>query len=543
MTFMSAIPSVNPNFVPSNERELEVCLRSWEWRMYSGQLYKIMIKGDDLDDPDAEDVTVMPFKPNLAQIDFLHNLWYRNVILKARQLGFTTCITVLYTDHALFNANQRCGIVAHNLDDAEVIFRDKVKFAYENLPDQVRARCPLQRDSAKELLFAHNNSSIRVATSMRGGTIHRLHVSEMGKIAAKFPDRAVEVVTGSLPAVPKTGIATIESTAEGQSGEFFKIATKAQANHEMGKRLNPAEYRFHFYPWHFDKNYQMDPEGVHITPEDHAYFDKIERECGMPEQGEKLTLRQRAWYIAKRENEYSGDAEKMWREFPSTPEECWQKSTEGTFFARELARARVEGRIGKLPVVSHVRVNTFWDIGSGDGTGIWLHQHVGTQDRFIGYIEGWALGFDHYVKQLRDLKFLYGGMFLPHDANHERQMKDSVGRPIEWLQELAPDWNWHVVPRISEFQDGINMMRRSFSKYHFNVDPGAPIDCSAGLEHLGEYRKKWNQQLGEWGDKPPPDSPHREAADSLRQHATGFDPALLDMKTTPSRRAKGGMAV
>ncbi len=540
MSFMSPIPTVNPNFVPKTENELEVCLGSWEWRIYSGQLYKIMIKGDDLDPTgDAADVTVLPFKPNPAQIDFLHNLWYRNVILKARQLGFTTCMCILYHDHALFNDNQRCGIIAHSLDDAEVIFRDKVRFAYDNLPPAVKERCPLKKDTAKELLFAHNNSSIRVATSMRSGTIHRLHVSEMGKIAAKYPEKAIEIVTGSLPAVPKTGIATIESTAEGKDGEFFKIASKAQANHEMQKRLNPAEFRFHFYPWHFDKNYQMDPEGVHITPEDHQYFDKVERECG----GIKLTLRQRAWYIAKRENELSGDAEKMWREYPSTPEECWQKSTEGTYFARELARARVEGRIGRIPVVSNTRVNTFWDIGSGDGTGVWLHQYVGTEDRFLGYIEGWALGFDHYVKVLRDFGFIYGGMFLPHDASHERQMKDGVGKPIEWLQELAPDWNWHIVPRISDFQAGITMMRRAFPRMRFNVDPQAPFDCTPGLEHLANYKKKWNAKLGEWGDKPDPDSPHREAADSLRQFATGFDPTLIDMQTRPKRRHKGGMAV
>jgi hypothetical protein len=171
-----------------------------EWRLFSGCLYKIMIKGDD-----GEEALVMPFKPNRAQRRFIKRLWHRNIILKARQLGFTTLVCILWLDHALFDANQRCGIIAQDREAAEAIFRDKVKFAYENLPPEIRERFPLGRDSAAELLFAHNNSSVRVATSMRSGTIHRLHVSEFGKICAKFPDKAAEVMTGSIPAVPTNG--------------------------------------------------------------------------------------------------------------------------------------------------------------------------------------------------------------------------------------------------------------------------------------------------------------------------------------------------
>lgn len=534
MSFMSPISTITPEFVPQSEEELTACLASWEWRLFSGQLYKIMVKGDD----DADTGVVRPFIPNDPQRAFLARLWYRNCILKARQLGFTTCIAILYFDHAAFNADQRCGIIAHNLEDAQTIFRDKIRFAYENLPEGVRANMPLKRDSASELLFAHNNSSIRVATSMRSGTIHRLHISEMGKIAAKHPEKAVEVVTGSLPAVPANGIAIIESTAEGQSGEFYNIARKSQINHEVQKELTKAEYRFHFFPWHTDKTYTMDPAGVTITPEDHQYFDKVEGEMAV-----KLTLGQRAWYISKREVEFSGDTEKMWREYPSTPDECWQKSTEGVFFAKQLARARVEGRVGKIPMVSHVPVNTFWDIGAGDGTGVWLHQYVGTQDRFLGYIEGWDEGYAHYVKVLRDLGMLFGKMFLPHDAAHVRQLKDAVGAPIEWLTELAPDWKWQIVPRVSEFQHGIDRTRRRFSTAWFNVDPSAPVDCSKGLEHLQEYRKRWNATLGVWGDKPPPDSVHREAADSFRQWAQTDTSLFGETQVRPRRRAKGGMVV
>src|SRR3546814_9481721 len=96
----------------------------------------------------------------------------------------TRCALVTWSSDVC-SSDLRCGIVAQDREAAEVIFRDKVKLAYDRLPPELKAEMPLARDSANELLFAHNNSSIRVATSMRSGTIHRLHVSEFGKICAK----------------------------------------------------------------------------------------------------------------------------------------------------------------------------------------------------------------------------------------------------------------------------------------------------------------------------------------------------------------------
>ncbi|MEY2630741.1 MAG: hypothetical protein RLZZ469_1638, partial [Bacteroidota bacterium] len=138
-------------------QELIDNLRDPAWRI--SNLYKIIVKSsvDDSDD------LVITFKPNRAQMRFIKKIWYRNVILKARQLGFTTLVSILWLDHALFNRNVRCGIVAQDREAAEVIFRDKVKFAYNNLPPILKENMPLARDSATELLFAHNNSSIRVA--------------------------------------------------------------------------------------------------------------------------------------------------------------------------------------------------------------------------------------------------------------------------------------------------------------------------------------------------------------------------------------------
>lgn len=421
----------------------------------------------------------------------------------------STLICIIWLDHALFNPNQRCGIIAQSLPAAEGLFRDKIKFAFDNLPPDIKRLFPLKTDSVDELLFAHNNSSIRVATSMRSGTIHRLHVSELGKISKERPGHAHEIITGSLPAVPSTGITVIESTAEGAAGAFYDISQRAQAIAEAGRMPSRAEWMFHFFPWWREAGYHSADLSVPITAAEHAYFDSVQREMGT-----KITLAQRAWYIQYRETNFGGDTEKMWQEMPSTPEECWQKSTEGTYFARQISATRAQGRITTVPHVEHVPVHTFWDIGSGDGTGIWLMQIVGTQDRFLRYIEGWGESYSHFVKELRDTGYLFGGMYLPHDATQVRQLQYKIGSPLQMLQELAPDWTFHIVPRIHSLQAGIEMTRQRFSQAWFDE-----AGTKEGRHHLGLYRKKWNKAQGCFVEEPEKLDGHSEAADSFRQWA------------------------
>jgi hypothetical protein len=75
------------------------------------------------------------FEMNWAQERLFNSMHYQNAILKARQLGFTTFIQLFMLDACVFNSNVRAGTIAHNLEDAKAIFRDKVKYPYDSLPD------------------------------------------------------------------------------------------------------------------------------------------------------------------------------------------------------------------------------------------------------------------------------------------------------------------------------------------------------------------------------------------------------------------------
>jgi hypothetical protein len=502
----AAVDTSNFDFRPSTPAELRACLADPMYRLCSGFLYCIMVKK-----PDDDDASVVPFRPNRAQRRLMARLHHRNLILKARQLGMTTLVAIMWLDHALFNADQRCGIIAQDREAAEVIFRDKVKLAYERLPNEVRACFPLARDSATELLFAHNNSSVRVATSMRSGTIHRLHISEFGKICAKYPDKAKEVVTGSIPAVPLDGICVIESTAEGQDGDFYKIATRAMAHADKGKELTQRDYRFHFFPWWQEPGYRIDEGEVVVTDADNDYFVTVEATMDTT-----LDAGQRRWYVATRDEDFSGEPEKMWQEYPSTPLEAFQVSTEGTYFAIQLRQARKDKRIGFFPHVDGIPVNTFWDIGSSDGTAIWFHQRIGAEDRIIDFEEGWEQPYSYYGRKMQERGYLWGVHHLPHDAGHKRQQKNVLSAPIDELEALGLGGTWSIVPRVDDINHGINLTRKQFSTLTFNE-----VKCKAGLVHLGAYRKSWNESMSVWMDKPRHDE-HSEAADALRQMAQGY---------------------
>ena len=486
------------------------------WRI--SNLYKIMTKGNDGEEK------VIQFGPNLAQRKFLSRLWYRNLILKARQMGFTSQVSILWLDYALFNPNARCGIIAQDKEAAENIFRDKVKFAYDNLPPELKAAMPLAKDSASELLFSHNNSSIRVATSMRSGTIDRLLISEFGKICAKSPDKATEVLTGSIPAVPASGIIVVESTAEGQEGAFYSMTQRAILL--KGTTLTEKDYRFHFFAWWMAPEYAIDPEGIPITEKDVAYFYRVEAAIG-----QILTQRQRAWYVATRNADFAENPERMWQEFPSTEEEAFQVSTEGCYYADQLATARKEGRICRIPKLM-IPVDTFWDVGNSDMTAIWFEQKVGMEYRFIKYYEASGEVLGHYVKYLQDTGYIFGTHYLPHDAAHKRLSDHN--KSIKEMLEAAGVRNIEIVPRITDELTGIQMTRNAFSQCVFDE-----VDCAQGLKRLQNLRKAWNAQTASWKSTPRPNDENAHGADAFRGFGQALDGGMLgSMVRTRSRVTK-----
>lgn len=482
--------------------ELAAGLADPEWRI--SHLYKIVDKN----------AQVRTFKPNEAQRQLFENLWFRNIIPKARQRGISTAIQVAMLDAALFTNNFSGAVVAQDRGTAAVIF-SKIKFAYDNLPEALRAERALVKQTAEELHFA-NGSKLKVATSARGWTLQWLHVSEFGKICARYPQKAREIITGSLPAVDINGVVFIESTAEGREGAFYEMVMEAKRLAEAGKQLQQQEYRLHFFSWWDADEYEAPPEGVVIEPADRDYFEQVEAKIGRP-----LSARKRAWYVLKRRTDFHDDEALMHQEYPSTVDECFEVSTEGTYYPKQFAILRKERRICRVPYQDGVPVNTFWDIGNSDGTGVWLHQRVGVEDRFLRYFEEWGEPYSTMVRNLQGTGWVWGRHYLPHDAAHHRQGAESNKSPKEMLEELGLR-NIEVVPRIHLLNAGIQQVRDILPTCWFDEE-----GCHAGLRHLELYKKRWNAAAGAWSDEPNKLEGHSEAADAFRQFAQARAAGLL----------------
>jgi len=438
------------------------------------------------------------FKLNWAQEELYHNMWYCNVILKARQLGISTFVCLLFLDRCLFNPNQSAGIIAHTLEDAQQMFR-RVKIAYDNLPIEIKAVISADNDTSQMLKFS-NGSSLRVGTSLRSSTFQYLHVSEFGKICAKFPDKAQEIVTGSLNTVEAGQYIFIESTAEGRSGYFYDICKHAENLRNSHVELGKLDFSFNFFPWWKEPSYRIG-NTLPINQEMQNYFDHL-KSIGIT-----LDDEQKAWYIAKEVMQ----KEDMRREFPSTPEESWEVSNEGLYYGKYMTLARADKRIGFIPYDEQIPVHTAWDLGYNDSNAIWFFQIYKKEIRLIDYEEGSGESLSHWLGVLKSKGYTYDKHIAPHDVMvHE--YSSGMTR-----QAAARKMGFNFLPAQKvQIIQGIDAVRAILNRCWFDEKK-----CAKGLKALDSYKKDWDDRNACWRSQPH----HNWAshgADGFRTLATGL---------------------
>lgn len=470
------------------------------WRL--NNLYKIKDKAG----------TVITFKPNWAQRILYNQMHYLNCILKVRQLGMTTFIQIFMLDRCLFNDNVNAGIVAHNKEDAEAFFDEKIKFAYDNLPQDLRNLRKATSDTVRSLKF-NNGSTIRVGTSMRSGTYQYIHISEFGKMCAKYPDKAEEVITGTLNTVAPGQMVFIESTAEGPFGEFYDLCRTSQdmtvAVKNKQTEFTPMDYKFFFFDWWRHPDYVLHAD-VEIPDKLMLYFKELREEHGI-----ELRPEQKAWYVKKAAEQ--GD--KMKQEYPSVWTEAFERSNEVAIYGAQLRKAREDKRICKLPIMKGRPVHTFWDLGRNDSTAIWFMQEDGSWFNFIYYMEGRLRELADYAADLveikQELNIFYGTHYLPHDV--EVTDLSTVGnRSRRMILNEAGVSPITVVPRCKVLNDAIELTRRMFSKCRFDEE-----GCEQGLRALAAYEWAWDDLHKVARKTPAPGWPNH-GSDAFRQCAQGY---------------------
>lgn len=416
------------------------------------------------------------------------------IILKARQLGITTFFCIFLLDNVLWKNNVHAGIIAHTLEDASNIFRDKLKYAFDQLHPSLRELFRSVGDSAKELSFAHG-STIRVGTSLRSSTLQYLHISEFGKICARYPERAREVITGSLNTVHAGQNIYIESTAEGKEGHFYDMCQEAQKN----KPKSNLDFKFFFFSWwKHPEYYQNTP--CEITSDLNDYFNKLSLE------NINLTQQQKWWYA----NKYKTQKEDMFREFPSKPEEAFAASQDGYWYATYIKELYDSGHVINIGYDRALPVHTAWDLGQADSMAIWFFQVNRSDD--INVIDFWQKNntpLDQVNIMLTTKGYNYGKHIWPHDAN----ARDRSG--ITFVHQARGMGLNGLVLEPHSFIQGVNLVKTTLSKCWFDK-----TKCAQGLKLLENYAKKWNSSFGGWTSEPiHNESSH--AADGFRYLCAG----------------------
>ncbi len=165
-----------------------------------------------------------------------------------------------------------------------------------------------------------------------------------------------------------------------------------------------------------------------------------------------------------------------------------EAAIKGAIYGAQIAQARKDGRIGRVPYDPTVLVDTAWDLGVGDATAIWFVQRDYTGAvRVIDYHAATGEGLPYYAQVLREKGYAYGMHHAPHDIEN-REFSSGVTR-LQTARGLGLSFT--VVPRHS-LEDGIHATRMLLPKCWFDE-----VKCEAGLEALTQYRWGFNEQLRE----------------------------------------------
>lgn len=250
----------------------------------------------------------------------------RIIILKARQMGFSTATEGIFFKETVTKPNINTVIVAHTEESTANLF-EMSKLMYDQLPEAMKPE--KKKSNAKELVFDKEDgtglkSKIKCFTAGgkgigRSNTINKLHISEL----AFWTGDKKKTLVGLLQAVPNTPDTTviIESTANG-----FEYYKELWDDAVAGKN----DFIPLFIGWNELQEYQMPYTGFELTKEEK----QLQKLYGLTL--EQLTWRR--WCIA---NNCGGDVEQFKQEYPINPQEAFI-STGRCYFDKEKIIKRIQ---------------------------------------------------------------------------------------------------------------------------------------------------------------------------------------------------------
>lgn len=386
-------------------------------------LYKIV---------DKQGKTIV-FRPNKPQKYFLENRHNRNIILKSRRLGMTTFGSIDMFDQTLFTKNYRSLMLSYDEDSSKKIFDDIIMYAWNSF--NFKNLYKVDTNSAKmlKLLFGDKDqtySTVEVKSSGRGGRYDYLHISEFGRICARNPLKAREILAGTIPAITPNGIINIESTAEGSDGEFHDMFWDAWDRPENIPLTN-KDYKAFFFNWQWDEE-----EIAQVNEQMHEHLPKEFKEYQI-KHNEKALKNKNLKEITNQELVYwygkYVECGKKWgvllENYPTIPEEAFSSSGRKLFDVMRLSQMEAEGTqesntVGDWTYYDMPKLGHSYVIGADPSEGIGSdHSAVTildiTKDKFkvVATYKNNMMPPDLFGDELANKGLMYNNAFIVPEKN------------------------------------------------------------------------------------------------------------------------------
>lgn len=166
---------------------------------------------------------------------------------------------------------------------------------------------------------------------------------------------------------------------------------------------------------------------------------------------------------------------------------------EGAYFAKHIAEARQQKRIGRVPADPLMTLRAFVDIGGtgarADAFAMWIAQFVGKEIRVLDYYEQVGQPLSSHLNWMREHGYDKAQIWLPHDGATQDKVHDvsyeSALRQAGYTVTVVPNQGKGAA------KARIEAGRRLFGSMWFNEATTQP-----GLEALGWYHEKRDEQRG-----------------------------------------------
>jgi phage terminase large subunit len=158
----------------------------------------------------------------------------------------------------------------------------------------------------------------------------------------------------------------------------------------------------------------------------------------------------------------------------------------GAYYARSLAEAKAQKRIGNVARDPILPVYAIWDIGVRDATAIWIAQFVGKEIRCLDYYEAQRQPLAAHLEWLRTKGYASAQCILPHDG-----AKEDAITAIRFEDHIkAAGFEVRTIPNQGKGAalKRVEAARRIFPAIWFNE-----ATTQAGIDALGWYHEKFDE--------------------------------------------------